>query len=174
MSEVATKVGTAARDVADRYSGEDDVPVGSYAAVVGTYLAGVTAAAVAAKAMGRSLPSRIGAGDVLLLGIATHKGTRLLGKGKVTSFLRAPFTRYQRAATAAEVNEAPRGRGVGRAVGELVTCPFCLGMWVGTGLVAGSVLAPRATRLAASTLAVVSISDWLQFAWSLTQQATED
>jgi hypothetical protein len=28
-------------------------------------------------------------------------------------------------------------------MGELLTCPFCLGQWVATGLIFGLVLAPR-------------------------------
>src|SRR4051812_7980803 len=32
--------------------------------------------------------------DILLLGVATHKLSRIITKDAVTSFLRAPFTRY--------------------------------------------------------------------------------
>ena len=53
--------------------------------------------------------------------------------------------------------------GVKHAVGELLTCPFCLAQWVGTAFVFGYVTAPRATRLAALTMTTVAGADVLQF-----------
>jgi hypothetical protein len=47
-------------------------------------------------------------------------------------------------------------------VGELLTCPFCLGQWVGTGYVAGLALAPRAARTWAAVFTVTAVSDLLQ------------
>ena len=70
---------------------------------------------------GRDLPERVTVADVLLLGVATHKASRLLTKDWVTSFLRAPFTEYQGAAGGPEVSEKPRGTGMQRALGELFT-----------------------------------------------------
>jgi len=51
--------------------------------------------------------------------------------------------------------------GVKHAVGELLTCPFCLAQWVGTAFVFGYATAPRATRLAALTMTTVAGSDVL-------------
>ena len=59
--------------------------------------------------------------------------------------------------------------GVKHAVGELLTCPFCLAQWVGTGFVLGYVTAPRATRLAALTMTMVAGSDVLQFIYDAIQ-----
>ena len=42
----------------------------------------------------------------------------------MTSFLRSPFTRYTGEAQPSEVSEEPRGRGLRRAVGELLVCPY--------------------------------------------------
>ena len=64
-------------------------------------------------------------GDLLLVGIATHKLSRLLAKDKVTSFIRAPFTRYQEPSGQGEVEEEPYGHGLHLAVGELLVCPYC-------------------------------------------------
>ncbi len=58
-------------------------------------------------------------------------------------------------------------------MGELVTCPFCLGQWVATTTMLGMMLAPRATRTAASTVAVVAGSDLLHFARTKVEQAVE-
>ena len=59
--------------------------------------------------------------------------------------------------------------GVKHAVGELLTCPFCLAQWVGTGFVFGYVTAPKATRLAALTMTMVAGSDVLQFVYDAIQ-----
>jgi hypothetical protein len=105
------------------------------------------------------------AGDVVLLAIATHKLSRLLAKDAVTSPLRAPFTHFEGPAGEAELNESPRGHGVQHAVGELVTCPFCLAVWISGGLAASLVLAPRLTRLVMATATAVAASDFLQLAY---------
>jgi hypothetical protein len=49
-----------------------------------------------------------------------------------------------------------------RAIGELLTCPYCIGQWIALGAVTGIVIAPRATRLVASVLTVSAASDYLQ------------
>src|SRR5688572_6009726 len=43
----------------------------------------------------RPLPERVGLADIVTLGVATHKASRLLAKDAVTSPLRAPFTTYE-------------------------------------------------------------------------------
>jgi len=40
------------------------------------------------------------------------------------------------------VMESVRGHGPQHAVGELISCPFCLGLWTATALTAGMVYAP--------------------------------
>jgi hypothetical protein len=54
-----------------------------------------------------------------------------------------------------------------------MTCPFCLALWVATGLTGGLVLAPRLTRLAATALTATAASDFLQMAYSLAKEAAE-
>jgi hypothetical protein len=55
----------------------------------------------------------------------------------------------------------------------LLSCPFCLAVWVATGLTGGLVLAPRLTRLVATALTAVAASDFLQMAYATAQQAAE-
>src|ERR671921_339569 len=84
--------------------------------------------------------------------------------------MRAPFTSFRGASGEAEIAEEVREHGgVKHAVGELLTCPFCLAQWVATGFVLGYVTAPRATRLAALTMTLVAGSDVLQFAYDALQ-----
>src|SRR2546430_16599017 len=124
-----------------------------------TFVGGLT---VLGRVLGKRLPSRFGIGDTVLLGTATFKASRLVAKDAVTSPVRAPFTRYEEPAGEDELNESVPAEGhVEHAVGELVSCPFCLDVWIGTGLAAGLVIAPRPTRLAATVLTAVGVADVL-------------
>jgi hypothetical protein len=115
-----------------------------------------------ARRSGRELPERVAAADLALITLATHKASRLIAKDRVTSAVRAPFTRFEEEGGPGEVEEQARGSGLRRAVGELLICPYCLGMWIAAGFAAGLVLAPRATRWLASILVTVLGSDLLQ------------
>jgi hypothetical protein len=153
------------RQIHDVYSNGQPRPLRAYSAVLGTYATLVSLAAAVGRARAVRLPERFTAQDTVLLCAATHKASRLLSKEAVTSPLRAPFTRYEQATGEAEVNESVRGGGVRHAVGELVTCPFCLGVWVATGLTAGMVFAPRVTRLVTSALTAIAASDVAQLVY---------
>jgi hypothetical protein len=63
------------------------------------------------------------------------------------------------------VSEEPRGHGLRRAVGELITCPYCIGLWVSAAFAAGLLVAPRFTRWVAAVLAAVFGADVLQVAY---------
>jgi hypothetical protein len=153
-----------ARRLKREYQNGEERPLGGYLAVLGVY-GGVTAAlAGLAKAMGRPVPAP-GLLDTALLSVATHKLSRLLTKDAVTSPLRAPFTRYEEPTGEGELMESVRGDGVRHAAGELITCPFCVAVWVATGLTAGLVFAPRLTRLVCTTLTAIAVSDGLQLAY---------
>jgi hypothetical protein len=115
------------------------------------------------------LPERLTTTDLLLVGIATHKLSRLIAKDKVTSFLRAPFTKFQEPSGQGEIEEQPCGHGLRLAVGELLVCPYCLGQWVATGLTLGLVGAPRATRLVNSVFVAHTISDFLQVVYRVAE-----
>lgn len=128
---------------------------------MGIYGGLTTAFAASFAASGRELPDDVSVKDLALLAVATHKLTRLIGRDRVTSAVRAPFTTFQDDAGPGEVDEAARGHGLRRATGELLVCPHCLGMWVATGLVAGRLAAPEVTRWTAATFSIVFASDLL-------------
>ncbi|MBK5223643.1 MAG: DUF1360 domain-containing protein [Acidimicrobiia bacterium] len=146
----------------------------SYAATLATYGATVGALVAVGAARRRNDLPCVGPFDLAVHGLATFKLARVLTKDAVTSPLRAPFAHYEgRADTPAEVMETPRARhGARRTIGELVTCPFCVAQWVGTGFAAGLVFAPRATRLAMTTLSAIAISDFTQFAYVAAEKRT--
>ena len=152
------------------YANGEPRPLGGDLGAMGVYIGLVSAAAAAVKASGRELPERIPPGDAALLTVATFRLARRIAKDPVTSPLRAPFTRFEGASGHAEVAEEVREHGgVKHAVGELLTCPFCLAQWVGTAYVFAYVAAPKATRLAALTMTMVAGSDVLQFAYDAIQ-----
>jgi hypothetical protein len=158
VKELSAKV----KQVQRGYAGEADRPLAGYVGVIGAYGTLVGGLTTLGRALGKRLPSRFGVGDTVLLGAATFKASRLLAKDAVTSPLRAPFTRYEEPAGDDELNESVPAKGhVEHALGELLTCPFCLNVWIGTGLAAGLVIAPRPTRLAATVLTAVGIADAL-------------
>ncbi|MFE0368101.1 DUF1360 domain-containing protein [Streptomyces tendae] len=163
-------------DLEQRYADgeETQTPLAGYAALATTFAATAGTFAVTAWRRGVRLPDTVPAWDVALLGTATFKASRLLTKDKVTSFLRAPFTRREREGNANEVMDAGRGTGLRRAVGDLISCPFCTSTWVAGGLVGTYAVAPRAARLVCAGLSAVVVSDWLQYAWSLTAQKAEE
>ncbi|WP_432824762.1 DUF1360 domain-containing protein [Dactylosporangium sp. CA-092794] len=149
----------------------DERPLRGYATVLGVFAAAAGAVAGAARLSGRELPVRPSAGDVALLAVSTHKLSRLITKDAVTSPLRAPFTRFEEPAGEAELNESPRGHGARHALGELLTCPFCTGVWVAGGLAAGLVFAPRLTRFGMGVATAVAGSDFLHLAYDAAKRA---
>jgi hypothetical protein len=158
---------------AEKYRHGHDRPLGGYVALMGVYTAGIGAATVLGRALGRKAPEHVSVWDVVQLAIATHRLSRTIAKDPVTSPLRAPFTRYEGTSAAAELKEEVRGDGLQHSVGELITCPMCLAQWVSTAFVGGLVLAPRSTRLAMATMSGVAGADFLQYVYASLQKHVE-
>jgi hypothetical protein len=162
-----------ARTQKREYTNGAERPLAGDLGAMSVYVGLVSAAVAAVRASGRELPEKIPAGDALLMTVATFRLARRIAKDPVTSPIRAPFTRFEGQSGHAEVAEEVREHGgVKHAVGELLTCPFCLAQWVGTGFVLGYVTAPKATRLAALTMTMVAGSDVLQFAYDTIQSGS--
>jgi len=164
----------AGEERAGAYSGyaepDERPPFAAYATFALVFNGALAGAIVTAKRSGRDLPQRVELQDLALIGTASHKLSRLVAKKKITAFVRAPFTELQGQGGPAEVEEKARGRGLRRAVGELLICPYCLGLWASGGFHAGLLFAPRSTRFTASVLSAMTISDFLQIAY----KAVED
>jgi hypothetical protein len=156
-------------DVAERYAHGHDRPVGAYGVLDVAYLGLVGAIGLAARRRRARLPE-LSARDIALVGVATHRLARTLAKDPITSPVRMPFVTYEGTSGPAELHEEVVAEGMGHALGELLTCPFCLSQWVATGFMAGFVFAPRATRLVAATFAGVAISDFLQYGYAAAQR----
>ncbi|MDX3662054.1 DUF1360 domain-containing protein [Streptomyces sp. ID05-26A] len=144
----------------------EDRPLPGYLLAIGSYVVLAGAVSVAGRLTGVRLPERFSFGDTALVAVATHKASRLLTKEAVTSPIRAPFTRYEEPAGHAELKETVRSDNPARhAIGELLTCPFCAGVWIASGLTAGLVFAPRLTRLVSTALTAVAASDALNIGY---------
>lgn len=162
--------GEAVAEEAERYApAAKRPPLLTYAGIIAAFNAVLAALLVRARRRGR-LPERVPAGEILLVGIASHKLSRLIAKDKVTAPLRAPFTELEGEAGPAELSEKPRGAGARKAVGELIGCPYCLGMWAATAFSVGLLHAPRTTRFLASIMAALAISDFLQIAYKAAEE----
>lgn len=155
------------------YGGQDVQPLGPYLALAGIFNLSFAAFLLAANQAERPLPERLSARDVALLGVATFKLSRLISRDQVTAFLRAPFVTYKGPAAASEVEEEPRGTGWQRALGNLLTCPYCVAQWVSAGLAYGFILAPRTTRFASGVFSAYALSDFVGFAYELAMKSAQ-
>ena len=131
------------------YKGGEEMPLAGYATLVGIYNAAFAAMLLAAKNSGRDLPKKVSVADLVLMGVATHKLTRLITKDWVTAPLRAPFTEYKESAGGGEVIEKSRGE-------------------------FGFVFAPRVTRFISGIFAAVTVSDFLQHAYEAAKERSEN
>jgi hypothetical protein len=121
--------------------------------------AGLTAAfsAVLAGFLATSrdrLPERLPGTDVVRIGLASYKLGRLVTKDEITSFIRAPVTEDPEATM-------PKHGGLGGALGKLLTCPYCVGVWTAAGLSYAHVLAPREARFVTGIFGADAIADFL-------------
>jgi hypothetical protein len=145
------------------YAPNDDVPLAGYTAAMLTYAAGLGLVLFGVARKTRWQPSIL---DVAMLGVATHKLSRIVTKDFVTAPLRAPFTQRQGKEGAGEVHDEPRGGELQTSIGYLLTCPYCVGPWLATGLSALLAWRPAPTRFVLRMLTAVAISDFLHLAYS--------
>lgn len=145
-------------------------PYRAYAAIIGTFVGGLSAAGVLARALGRDPACQTGL-DLVVLSAASFKAARTLAHDEVTSFLRDPFVRGD----AHEGDEDPLPTGDYRqAIGELVTCSRCGGTWAAAALASSQILAPRFGRLLTWSLAAAGINDWLQAGFAALTKTAND
>jgi uncharacterized protein DUF1360 len=145
-------------------------PHAAYAAIMGTFAAGIAGAGLLARALGRD-PEEHRPIDLAVICLATFKAARTLARDEVTSFIREPFVEGE----AHEGGEDPVETGdLRQAIGELVTCTRCAGTWVAAGLTTTQVLAPRFGRLLTWSLAAAGANDFLQGGFAaLTHKSNE-
>ncbi len=156
------------QELFEGYDAGDEVPIGAYATLVGVFSSIFALFLLLTRLTGRRLPERIGLADLALLGTAAHKLSYIISNASVTSFIRAPVTELQEVKSPTNLDEEPRGDGLQKALGNLLTCQFCLGMWVTAFFSYGLVLLPRTTRFVAGMFSVLAISDFTHQAYKHT------
>ncbi len=148
-----------------------EMPLAGYAALLMAY-GGLFGAVLSALSWRRPRTPR--ASDIAMFGIATHKIGRIITKDWVTSPVRAPFVEYVESAGGGEVKERSRGTGLRRAIGDLVTCPWCIAPWVAGTLYSFFLISPSAARLVSAGFTSVAISDFLQHAYEAARRHETD
>lgn len=149
------------QELFEGYDADGEVPLGAYATLVGVFSSIFAVFLLLTRLIGRTLPERISLADLALLGTAAHKMSWLVSNASVTSFIRAPVTELQEVKSPTNLDEEPRGDGLQKALGNLLTCQFCLGMWVTAFFSYGLVLLPRTTRFIAGMFSILTVSDFL-------------
>lgn len=129
----------------------DERPLPEYAALTAAFGGVLGGFLLLAR---RRLPEKVALADVARISLASYKIGRLVAKDEVTSWVRAPVTRDEEATE-------PKQRGMERAVGELVTCPYCVGLWIASALSYALVLFPRQTRLVTTIFGAQAVADFL-------------
>jgi hypothetical protein len=159
---------------ADVSTVQEALPVTSYAGLMAFYAALFSFLIAQARSDDR-LSQRMSAGEFVVFSLAVFHLSRTMSKGWITIPLRAGFAKYQEPSPLpSEVIETARGKGLQRVIGELLTCPFCLGTWVGLGLGYGWVFAPRATRLLTTISALGAVSNFLHLFYAFACKQTQD
>ena len=144
----------------ENYDENGEVPVGAYATLAGVFSVIFALFLLTTRLTGRELPERVKLADLALLGVAAHKLSYIVSNASVMSFVRAPVTELREAKSPTNLDEEPRGDGLQKALGSLLTCHFCLGMWASAFFSYGLVLFPRVTRFVASIFTILAISDF--------------
>ncbi len=135
----------------------EDRPLAGYATLTTAFWAVFGGFLLAA---GRRIPERVPTGDVLRIALASYKMSRVVAKEDVTTFIRAPVTEGDPEA------QQPKKEGMAAVLGELVTCPYCLGLWFASALGYAHVVAPRQARFATAIFASYALTDFLHAGFS--------
>ena len=107
--------------------------------------------------------------------LATFALAKLIAKEKVDAWVREPFVDED------DGDGEPKGEGLRYAIGELLTCTRCVGVWSALGLTALRVTRPREARVVNAVLGASAVNDaaqsgfnWLCARANAAQHAAED
>jgi len=128
-----------------------------YLALNVAYGALLTTVVLATRDRTRSDP--ITTRELVPIGAATFALAKVVAREKIGTWVREPFVEVR------EGEPQPRGQGLRRAVGELVTCTRCIGAWSALTVVGLRMVDPPAGRTVTNVLAASAANDWLQAAF---------
>ena len=131
----------------------------TYAGLTGLFLSLLTAFALREQKEHTEL--ELHPFDLALLGLATLRLGRLAAYDKVLETFRLPVAETKPDESGAGETVEPKGWGVQRAFGEMISCPICIGTWIAAALVYGLSIAPRPTRALMAIMSAVGIAEVL-------------
>jgi hypothetical protein len=152
-------------------SSHEGRPLGGYAVLMSVFTLGM-GGLLGWAASKRRLPDRFALTDIALLGVATHKLTRIVTKDRVTSPLRSLFVELEDSPMPNEVGGKSTGEGLQHAIGDLITCEYCSAPWVAGALIGVHVAQPRVARLLTAMWSAVALSDFLNHAYVAAAKST--
>lgn len=151
-------------------SGEPPTEPIDYGTLNAAFGALLTALAVA----GRHHPDRVAAAleprDLPLVFAATFAVSKAITRERIGVWVREPFVEEEEEGE--DSGRRPRGRGLRHAVGEVLTCSRCAGVWGALGIVGLRMAAPNGGQVATGVLATAAANDFLQAAFRLLTERT--
>lgn len=109
--------------------------------------------------------------DFVLLAFATIRLGRMVAYDRVMEPFRAPFTKTVPDKSGVGKTVVARGTGIRCAIGQLISCPICIGTWIAAILVYALYTFPGPARLFIIISAVIGLAEMLNglietFSWS--------
>jgi hypothetical protein len=160
-------VATARTNGAQTWGTEGPTQPHDYAAINAVWASLVGGLIIATR--GRASEDPIQTRELIPLAAATFAVSKAVARERIGSWVREPFV--DEGADEGQ-RQRPKGHGLRRAVGELVTCTRCVGTWSALGVVGLRVMNPEAGRTVSAILASSAANDWLQAAFKLLTEQT--
>ena len=110
------------------------------------------------------LPTSIRPFDFALLGLAAARLTDIISTDQIMEWLRRPFVKMETTEIAGREVETRtgRGRGLKKVIGDLLSCPWCVGVWVAASLTYAYYLMPSVIWVFILIMAIAEIGSLLQ------------
>ena len=110
------------------------------------------------------LPTSIRPFDFVLLGLAAARLTDIISTDQIMEWLRRPFVKMETTEIAGREVETRtgRGRGLKKVLGDLLSCPWCVGVWVAASLTYAYFLMPAVIWIFILIMAIAEIGSLLQ------------
>ena len=126
-------------------------------------LIGIFTSLLAAFAPGRRnrQPLDLSSLDFAMLGLASFRVGRMTAYDAVTEPIREPFAETVEDPSGAGMTTEAQGTGAQKVIGELLTCPICVGTWAAAAMVYGLRVAPGPTRLFMSIMSAAGATEVL-------------
>jgi uncharacterized protein DUF1360 len=122
-------------------------------------------AGLLAATRGRASRDPITNKELIPISAATFAVSKAVARERIGTWVREPFVDESE-------GQEPKGRGLRRALGELVTCTRCVGTWSALAVVGLRVAHPEAGRTVTMILASSAANDFLLAGFKLLTEQT--